>query len=101
MRVIFLFDTLWLLCLCSYMYLEGLPGDRWKSNIKLLKLLSLSVEFLVIVFHCTQTTALSHALLSYIFSSYWVAFYMTVRHSWFGLDYSAGISYTLGFLYTL
>jgi len=56
-----------------------------------------SVEFLVIVFHCPQTTALSRAFLSYVISSYWVVSYIVVRHGWLVLDYTAAISYWLGF----
>ena len=55
------------------------------------------VEFLVIIFHCPETNALSHAFLSYIFPSYWVSSYVVVRHLWLGLDYSTTISYRDGF----
>ena len=61
----------------------------------------LFVEFLIIVFHCPQTTALSHTFLSYIVLSYWVTSYVVVRHRRLGLDYWAAISYWLGFLHSL
>jgi len=60
-----------------------------------------SVEFLVIVFHCPQTTALSHTFLSYIIPFYRVASYVVVRCRWLGLDYWAAISYWLGSLHSL
>ena len=55
------------------------------------------VEFLVIVFHCPQTTALSDAFHSYIIPSYWVESLVVVRHRRLGLGYLAAISYRLGF----
>jgi len=50
------------------------------------------VEFLIVVFHCPQTTALSHAFLSYTFSSYWDASYVVVRHCRLGLDYRKNLN---------
>jgi len=59
-----------------------------------------SVEFLVSVrvFHCPHTTALSQALLSYVIPSYGVVSCVVVRHTWLVLDYTAAISYRLGFI---
>ena len=61
------------------------------------------VEFLVIVFHCSQTTVLSQAFPSYIFPSYWVVpySYVVVGYRRLSSDYSEGISYPLGFFLLL
>ena len=58
------------------------------------------VEFLVTVrvSHCPQATTLSQAFLIYVIPSYGgVTSYVVVRHSWLVLDYTAAISYRLGF----
>jgi len=60
------------------------------------------VGFLVIVFHCPQTTGVSHEFLSYIIPSDLVASHVVVvvvvvKYGWLGHGYSAAISYPLGF----
>ena len=55
------------------------------------------IEFLVIVFHCPQTTALPNAFLFYIIPSYRVVSLEEARHRWLGLNDSVAISYLLGF----
>ena len=61
-------------------------------------ILKVPVEFLIIVFHCPQTTALSKAFLSYVIALYRAEDIVVVRHHSLGDDYWAAISFRLGFI---
>ena len=55
-----------------------------------------SVEFLVSIFYCSQTTALSQAFPPYIIPFCVVISHVVVRHGWLILGYTGAISYPLG-----
>ena len=66
--------------------------DKQKSHRAPLGIvITRGVEFIVIVFHCPQTMALSHLFPSYIIPSYWVASHVAVRPRWLGINYLAAI----------
>jgi len=73
-------------------------GKRGRTNkYDSIKGLIADFKFLVTVFHCSQTTALPQAFLSYVIPSYGVTSYVVVGHGWLVLGYTAVVSYWLGF----